>query len=473
MTARFLGIDQGTTGTKAVVLDSDGTVTPVYAGSHRQIHPAPGWVEHDAEELLDHVRQAITAAGPVDAIGLDNQGETVVGFDAETGKPIHNAIVWLDARTEPRIAALEAAGAGDDVRQRTGLPLDSYFSATKLAWLLENVPGAADLQRAGHLRLGTSDAFFLHRLTGRFATDLSTASRTSLMDLTDGRWDPELCRLFGVPADTLPEILPSAGGFGRLADGTPVTAALVDQQAALYGHGCREAGDLKFTFGTGGFALAVTGDAPVLDSASGLLPTIAWEIEGQRRYALDGGLYNAASALDWARAQGLFQDNAEIADFEGPSAIERGLVFVPALSGLACPHWDRAASGLFLGLGLETTRRDMVQAVLEGIALRAAEVLAAFDRLVPLKDTVSIDGGLTRNPYFRRMLARASGKRIRTIGAETAAIGSALLAAKGAGFGDIPVDLPIEIDAPDHPLPDALKARFAEAVRRAKGWKTL
>jgi glycerol kinase len=471
MTACFLGIDQGTTGTKAVMLDEDGTVTPVYAANHRQIHPAQGWVEHDAEELLHHVRQAIAAAGPVTAVGIDNQGETVVGFDAETGAPVHNAIVWLDARTEPRIADLEAAGAGDTVRRLTGLPLDSYFSATKLAWLLENLPEAAALHRAGRLRLGTSDAFFLYRLTGRFATDASTASRTSLMDLRSGRWDEELCRLFGVPVATLPEILPSSGPFGTLADGTPVTASLVDQQAALYGHFCRAPGDLKFTFGTGGFALAVTGDAPVFDTRSGLLPTVAWESDGKRTYALDGGLYNAASALDWARAQGLFQDHAEIADFPGPSALERGLVFVPALSGLACPHWDRAAAGMFLGLGLETTKRDMVQAVLEGVALRAAEVLAAFDQLVPLGATVSIDGGLTRNRYFRRMLACASGKRIRALAGEAAAIGTALLAAKGAGFGDIPVTVPTESAEPEAPLPDTLKARFAEAVRRSSGWK--
>jgi glycerol kinase len=465
-----LGIDQGTTGTKGVLLFPDGTHRLVFTARHAQSHPALGWVEHDAEELLAHVSAAINSAGTIAAIGLANQGETVVAFDAETGRPIHPAIVWMDARAEPTIQRLRGEGAEAVSLARSGLPLDSYFSAGKLGWILENLPEAQTLLRQGRLRLGTSDAFFLFRLTGSFSTDLSTASRTGLLNLADETWDETLCALHGVPPETLPRILPSDGAFG-VAGGVPVTASLVDQQAALFGHGGRTPGALKFTFGTGGFALAVTGEAPVRDAVSGLLTTVAWRRGGVTTYALDGGLYHAASALDWARGIGLFADHAEIDAFAGPTALERGLVFVPALTGLGCPHWDRTATGLFIGLGLGTTRQDMARAVLEGVALRAAEVLDAMGTLITLPDVISIDGGLSRNRYFCRFLAQVLGRAVTVFDGEAAALGVALMAMAGAGLAAPSLQSVIGARyEPAAPLAATHRDRFTEAVRRARGW---
>jgi glycerol kinase len=273
----------------------------------------------------------------------------------------------------PRSSSCDTTGQRPLTRSRAGLPLDAYFAASKLRWLLDHAPDARRLARQGLLRLGTSDAFFLDRLCGVYATDITTASRTSLMNLATGTWDPELCRLFGVPIGLLPPIVPSVHPFGEIRGrGLSLTAAIVDQQAALFGHGCHLPGDIKITFGTGAFALAVAGDKPPAGDG-GMLPTVAWRIGDRTAYAMDGGVYNAASALNWVRGLGLFTDLREIDSFQGPTALERGLAFVPALSGLACPYWDRSAAGLWLGMGLETTRDHMLQAVLEGIAMRSAQ----------------------------------------------------------------------------------------------------
>ncbi len=368
-----IAIDQGTTGTKAHRLHGDGRFETIAGFEHRQIYPQQGWVEHDPEELARHVEAALERAGDASAIGIANQGETVIAWDGDTKRPIHNAIVWQDARTSGVTERMKADGAEELTLKLAGLPLDPYFSAAKLRWLLDNVPEAKSLRSAGRLRLGTSDAFFLDRLTGRFATDVTTASRTSLMNLETLQWDARLAELFGVPIECLPEIRPTAGPFAE-ARGIPVTASLVDQQAALFGHGCRRKGDAKITFGTGAFALAVAGATVPRDSESGLEATIAWKLgDAPCAYALQGGIYNAASAVNWARSLGLFADYKEIDEFAAEPAIARGLVFVPALSGLSCPYWDRRAAGLWLGMGLETTRSDMMQALLEGVALLARQ----------------------------------------------------------------------------------------------------
>lgn len=471
-----LAIDQGTTATKAQRLWPDGSFDTVASIAHRQILPQPGRVEHDPEELLASVRQCIEKAGPVVAVGLANQGETCLAWDGATGRPLYNAIVWQDARTQDVVEQLKAKGAEELTRQRAGLPLDPYFSATKLRWLFDNAPDALDLMRRGRLRLGTSDSFFLDRLTGRFVTDVTTASRTSLMNLDTLAWDPELCALFGVPMAALPEILPTTGSFGqvRTAAGTaPLTASVVDQQAALYGHGCRRPGDAKVTFGTGAFVLALSGPRPLRDAASGLLPTVAWKVgDVAATYALDGGVYNAGSAVDWARGLGLFGEYEELR-FDAAPAIERGLVFVPALSGLACPYWDRSAAGLWIGMGLETTRGDMVQALLEGIALRVADLLDAIAALVPLSQTISIDGGLTRNPWFCQFLADATGRAITVPSTpDLTSLGTALLARRGAGLADdLPLPPPDRTIEPARPLDPALRARFRDAVGRAQRWR--
>lgn len=471
-----IAIDQGTTGTKAHRLRGDGAFETVAGFEHRQIYPRQGWVEHDPEELVRHLETALDRAGKADAIGIANQGETVVAWDAETKRPIHNAIVWQDARTADVTERLKADGAEELTLKVAGLPLDPYFSATKLRWLLDNVAEAKALRQAGRLRLGTSDSFFLDRLTGRFATDVTTASRTSLMNLETLQWDQRLADLFGVPLDCLPEIRPTAGAFAE-ARGMPVTASLVDQQAALFGHGCRRKGDAKITFGTGAFALAVAGSAVPRDTESGLEATVAWKLgDAPVAYALQGGIYNAASAVNWARSLGLFADYDEISDFTAESAIARGLVFVPALSGLSCPYWDRRAAGLWLGMGLETTKADMMQALLEGVALLAEKVMAAIDKLSPLASVLSVDGGMTRNRYFTRFLADAMNKRVRIpSSAELTGLGAAQLAMVGAGLADIdtlpPAPPPKAEIAPTAPLGADLHARFTAAVERSRAWR--
>ena len=289
MTGR-LAIDQGTTSTKAYRSGPHGTAVAVGSRTHRQIHPRPGWVEHAPAELLDGIRALIEAAGPCATAGLANQGETVVAWDARTKRPLHNAVVWQDERTADAVARLRAGGVESLTRDVAGLPLDPYFSATKLRWLLAHAEGAGELRRAGRLRLGTSDAFFLDALTGEFATDVSTASRTSLMDLSRLAWSPPLCAAFGVPLECLPEIRPTVGDFGQIPGGPHVGVAMVDQQAALYGHRCERPGDVKITFGTGAFALGVAGGTPP-DCTSGLLATCAWQIgDAAACYAREGGI---------------------------------------------------------------------------------------------------------------------------------------------------------------------------------------
>ena len=475
---RFVvAIDQGTTATKAHQLFVDGTFQPMFSVEHRQHYPQPGQVEHDPRELLANILQCLDYAQGADALAIDNQGETVIAWDARSGEPICNAIVWQDNRTQPVIERLKSEGAEALTLERAGLPLDAYFSATKLRWILDHVPAARSLAGQGHLRLATSDAYFLDRLCGSYATDVTTASRTSLMNLGTGQWDPDLCRLFGVPLDLLPPIRPTVFEHGVIT-GTriPLVASLVDQQAALFGHGCHARGQAKITFGTGAFALAVAGTTPVAAFDTGILPTVAWRLGTQTTYAIDGGVFNAASALDWAKRLGLFAHFRELRDLAGPSALERGLVFVPALSGLACPYWDRSAAGLWLGMGLETTRLDLVQAVLEGVALRSAQALAAMDERVPLAPVVSIDGGLSLNPYFCTFLARALGRRVVVPSTpDLTGLGCAQLAFIGAGFGPPdtlpPVAPPDRVVEPDAALPTQMLARFGDAVERARHWR--
>lgn len=408
----ILALDQGTTSTRAVVLEGD-RLRVTYAARHRQILSAPGLVEHDPAEILSHLRAAMQ---PATAIGLSNQGESCLGWDAVTGDPVSPIIVWQDTRTLDTLATLRDAEA--EVLARAGLPLDPYFSAAKLAWIAR-LPAARQLGR--RLRLGTTDAWFRQMLFGTCATDPTTAARTSLMNLATLEWDAELCRIFGVPIDALPPIRPSTGDLGG-----GLRASVTDQQAALYGHGCRVAGDAKITLGTGAFLLAVT-DAPCI--GSGPIPTVAWQKAGEAPvFALDAGVTTAASALDWARGLGLFQDYEGIADFAAPPAIDRGIAFVPALAGLGCPHWDRTARAGWSGLTLDAGPLDMVQALLEGIAFRMAEAAQSVAALQPLT-RISVDGGLARNPYLVQTLADALDRPLfLPEEVEQTALGTALLA---------------------------------------------
>jgi len=435
---RYAAIDQGTTGTRVVVFSEDGKYFSPGAIAHKQLTPNAGWVEHDPMEILRNIRACLSHCGVVDAIGLAHQGESVVAWDAQSGLPLYNAIIWQDQRTENVIRRLRAEGVEGRVQAKTGLPLDTYFSASKLGWIMRNVPGANELSRRGQLRLGTMDAFFMFHLCGTHVTDYNSASRTSLFNIHTLEWDEELCRLFDVPIEALPEVRHNTSHFGDVryeGNTTPLTACIVDQFAGTYGHGCLEPGQMKITFGTGAFLQSITGNTVPDAQNSGLLPTLCWKLPGEQPvYGLDGGVYNAASAINWAGKIGLYSEIEEFSDFPDEPAIARGLAFVPALSGLGCPYWDRSAAGLWAGLSLETERKDMLQSILEGIAMRSAEVIYAMNKVRPIGDTISVDGGLSSNAYFKQFLASLIQKRIVSpANREITAQGVALLARKGLG----------------------------------------
>lgn len=412
----ILAIDQGTTSTKAFVLTEGGQFLSCGALPHRQHLPKEGFVEHDAEELICNIEtlidRAVVAYPTISAIALANQGETVVAWDRSTKTSLHNAIVWQDQRSQSLLDALPEATKAR-ITALSGLPVDAYFSASKIAWLLTHVPEVREAARSNRLGIGTSDSFFIDRLTGSYTTDLTTASRTSLMNLTTGQFDKELCEIFGVPIELLPAIAPTVGAFGTIRRGAHemlLVVGIVDQQAALFGHGCRVTGDAKITFGTGSFALALSGLSPILDR-QGLVPTVAWQMPGQSPvYALDGGDYTAAAAVDWALSVGLATSIEDFNFGDSTPAILRKVAFVPALAGLAAPYWRRDVAASFVGLRQATTSSDLRQAVIEGVAYRGAELIEALCGAGC--GAISIDGGLARNSYFVQFLADAMGRPV-------------------------------------------------------------
>ncbi|MEE9326212.1 MAG: FGGY family carbohydrate kinase [Cocleimonas sp.] len=472
-----LAIDQGTTSTRALVLEDSGEATVTQIIQHKQIYPKTHWVEHDPEELITNIlqciEQSLSSYPDIKYMGIDNQGESCLAWHAETKQALSPVIVWQDSRTQDVIDSLKKQGLDKITLDTAGLPLDPYFSASKLGWIIQNIPEVQKALKQSKLRLGTTDAFFLDRLTGKFVTDVTTASRTSLMNLTTLEWDKQLCELFNVPIEILPEIVPSTGDFGTFhINGKTITirTSICDQQASLFGHGCRKKGDIKITFGTGAFAFAITGQSPILNSNSGLLPTPAWQLEKQQNlFALDGGVYNAGAAINWAKSLGLFDTFDEINQFSKNSAIEEGLVFVPALSGLACPHWDRKAAGLWIGLSLGSTSLDMMQAVLEGVAFRSAEVIIAMQQESTISDQISIDGGLSANPFFCQFLSNVLYKEI-TVSQfpEVTALGTAQLA---SGKYDKPQ---ANDESKIHYLPKRdmrnFLNKFTHGVEYSKGW---
>ncbi|ODP34201.1 FGGY family carbohydrate kinase [Pandoraea sp. ISTKB] len=470
---RIAAIDQGTTSTRVLVVDEHGGADIARAIRHHTYHPHPGWVEQSAEELLSNMSACVETAGNVDAMGIDNQGESCLAWDAKTGEALSPVIAWQDNRTEVELNRLRADGAQSLTLERAGLPIDPYFSASKLAWLLKHNRKVRNARKRGTLRLGTTDAYFLDRLTGHFATDTTTASRTSLMNLQTGQWDDALCKLFDVPVECLPEIRSTVGDFGQIGN-VPVTASVVDQQAALYGHGCRKSGDAKITFGTGAFALTLTGEHIVRVPDQGLVPTVAWRIGDKITYALEGGVYDASAAVEWGGRLGLFEDLAEISAFESPAAIASGLVFVPALSGLACPHWDRTAGAMWIGMRASTSRQDMCQAMLEGVAMCAAQVMHAMSRHVDMASHISVDGGLARNTYFAHFLADVLGTSVRTQRFhELTSFGCAALAALGYGVQLQERRNPSIIFKPRQPTETiaAWHNTFSQAIQRSRGWR--
>ena len=447
----ILAIDQGTTGTTALVLDESLQVKGRGYQEFEQHYPQPGFVEHDPDELLASVRAAVAAAvdqsgvrhAELAAVGITNQRETVVVWDRATGAPVHRAIVWQDRRTAEACRELIASGAEDAVRAATGLPIDPYFSATKLSWILDQGDLRARAER-GELAFGTVDSFLIHALTGGAAhvTDVSNASRTMLFDLRAMNWSDELLERFRVPRSVLPEVRPSAGAFGAvrgvpgLPDGLAITGVAGDQQAALFGQACFEPGDAKCTYGTGAFLLMNTGDAPV-PSTHGLVTTVAWELPGERAYALEGSAFVAGAAVQWLR-DGLefFASASEVEALAASVDSSDGVVVVPALTGLGAPHWRPDARGAITGLTRGTTRAHLARATLEGIALQNVDILRAMERDAGhALGTLKVDGGAAANDLMMQFQSDVLGVPIRRPQLlETTALGAAFLAGLGCGL---------------------------------------
>lgn len=436
----ILALDQGTTGSTALVVASDGTVRGRGYREIPQFYPAPGEVEHDAETLfrsiIDAGRDALTMAGvDVDGIGITNQRETVVLWDRDTLSPVGPAIVWQDRRTAPRCAALREAGHEPVLREKTGLLLDPYFSATKLEWMLRDplVRARAD---AGALCSGTVDSWLVTRLTNGAAhvTDVTNASRTLLADLRTGEWDDELLALFGIPRQLLPRVVPSAGvvgvasaaWFGRAI---PIAGLAGDQQAALLGHGCVTPGAAKVTYGTGAFLLRFTGDDAPPTPADGILATIAAGPRGKLAWALEGSLFIAGAAVQWLRdGLGLIRDAAETAGLAASVADTGGVTLVPAFTGLGAPYWNAEARGTITGLTRGTTRAHLVRATLEAIAHSTCDLVESMGGVTALR----VDGGAAQNDWLMQMQADLLGVPVeRPAAVELTAYGAARLAAIG------------------------------------------
>ncbi len=440
--AYLLGIDQGTTTTTAVVVDDTGRLVDRRSVPLTPRFPGPGRVEQDPWEILAGVRAAavpLIEAYPITAVGFDNQGETFVLWDGRTGQPLTPAIVWQDQRAAALCEALRGQVDAGWLRHKTGLLLDSYFSAPKLRVVLDDNPDLAAAARAGWLRFGTTDSWVLWHLSPehRHVTDASTAARTLLYDIHQRAWDDELLALFDVPRSLLPEVLPAAGYVGDLDFGSgrplPLHALLVDQQAALFGQACFLPGEVKCTFGTGSFVLMNIGAAPRV-SQHQLLTTVAWELPTQTAYAFDGGIFVTGAAVQWlAESLRLVPDPPSSASVAAQSASDE-VVCVPALAGLAAPYWQTQVRGALFGLSRATTPADIVRATLEGIACRVVEVVAAMQADAgTFPPALKVDGGPSGNPYLMQCLADLANVEVRVAAArEATAMGMANLAAHAA-----------------------------------------
>ncbi len=452
-----LAIDQGTTGTTAMLVDKTLNVVAKVNQEFRQIFPQPGWVEHDLEDIWASTTSTVAAvlkesgvdASRIAAIGITNQRETVGLWDRKTNAPIHNAIVWQCRRTAERCQALKDAGHEEEVRHRTGLVLDPYFSGTKMGWLLDAVEGARDRAKAGELAAGTIDTFLVWRLTGgkSHMTDVSNASRTMLFDLHEQNFSDKLLDILDVPKEILPEVRSSSEVYGHtsgvpgLPDGIPIAGMAGDQQSALFGQACFNSGDTKCTYGTGAFIVMNTGDE-VKASKHGLLTTVAWKLgpEAKLQYALEGSVFCAGSAVQWLRdGLKIIDSSPEVEALAASVPDSKDVVFVPALTGLGAPHWRPDARGIMTGLTRDTERAHIARATLEGIALQCHEVIEAMKADSSALGEIRVDGGAAANNLLMQLqadLAKAPVVRPKMI--ETTAAGAAFLAGLAVGLFESP-----------------------------------
>ncbi len=448
----ILAIDQGTTGSTIALMDTDGRLLTSVNHEFPQIFPQPGWVEHDPESIWQSVLKGLTAVfsdtayavSQVAAIGITNQRETAVLWDSSTGEAVHNAIVWQCRRTTDVCEGLKAAGHEALIKAKSGLVLDPYFSATKFKWLLDNAPNARSLLAEGRLLAGTIDTYLMWRLSNGKAhkTDVSNASRTSLMSLETLDWDNELLHIFGVPHDILPEICPSSGRFTStegvpgLPDGLPISGVAGDQQSALFGQACFEPGNAKCTFGTGSFILMNAGSTPIV-SNSGLLSTVAWQLEGQDAvYALEGGAFVCGAAVQWLRDQlGIIDRAADIESLAESVESAGGVEFVPALAGLGAPYWAPEARGTLTGLTRGSGRGEIARATLDAMALQNVDILSAMEADIgKTMNALKVDGGASANNLLMQLQSDYLNRPItRPEVIETTVAGSCFLAGLGEG----------------------------------------
>ena len=486
----ILALDQGTSSSRAIVFDEYGHTKAVSQKEFTQIFPKPGWVEHNPMEIWSSqasvIAEAITSIDinglNIAAIGITNQRETTIVWDAETGEPVYNAIVWQDRRTSEFCDCLKRDGRTDLIRSKTGLIIDAYFSATKILWILENVPGARKRAEEGKLRFGTVDTWLIWMLTRGevHVTDVTNASRTMLFNIHTIEWDKELLEIFGIPKSMMPEVKSSSEVYGYtkttlFAHEVPIAGIAGDQQAALFGQMCTEPGSVKNTYGTGCFMLMNSGERPIM-SSNNLLTTIAWKIGDKVNYALEGSIFVAGSVVQWLRdGLGIIKSSSEVEALAASVPDNGGVYFVPALTGLGAPHWDQYAKGSIYGLSRGSTAAHIARAALEGIAFQTMDIVNAMQRDagVTLKE-LKVDGGASRNNLLMQFQADILGTSvIRPIVTETTALGAAYLAGLAVGYWEsidhIKSQWGVEMEFKPEASQEAiagLKAGWADAINR-------
>lgn len=486
----ILALDQGTSSSRAIVFDHEGRICATAQKEFPQHFPKPGWVEHDPKDIWSSeasvIAEAITALGinglNIEGIGITNQRETTIVWDAETGEPVYNAIVWQDRRTSEYCDSLKEQNLTGFIREKTGLIIDAYFSATKIRWILENVPGARARAEAGKLRFGTVDTWLLWNLTRGecHMTDVSNASRTMLFNIHTLKWDEDLMKLFGIPMSMLPEVHSSSEIYGYtkttiFAHKVPVAGIAGDQQAALFGQMCTTPGSVKNTYGTGCFLLMNSGTKPITSSHN-LLTTIAWKIGDTVNYALEGSIFVGGSVVQWLRdGLGIIKYSSEIESLAMTVPDNGGVYFVPALTGLGAPYWDQYAKGTICGLTRGTTAAHIARAALEGIAFETMDIVNAMEHDAGIKlAELKVDGGASRNNLMMQFQADILGtKVIRPKITETTAMGACYLAGLATGYWDSLDDIKRQWNADKvfEPLAPAekvlkLKEGWANAIGR-------
>ncbi|NMB08955.1 MAG: glycerol kinase GlpK [Tissierellia bacterium] len=490
----YIGLDQGTTGTTTLILDDNWDIYSQGYVEHTQYYPKPGWVEHDALEIWEKTKESVGGAlekgtlriNEIAAIGIDNQGETVVLWDKNTGKPIYNAIVWQDRRTAREADELNKDW-GDVIKEKTGVVVDAYFSALKIKWILDNVEGAREKAEKGEILAGTIDTWLIWNMTGGklHMTDYSTASRTMLLNINEGKWDKDILEKLNIPESILPKIESSSKVYGYtdpscfLGGEIPIAGNIVDQQAALFGQACFEPGTVKTTYGTGCFMLMNTGDK-IVDSKNGLLTTVAWGLEDKMTFALDGGVYITGAAIQWLRdGINIIETAQETENIAKSVPDSGGLYFVPAFVGLAAPYWDQYARGMMIGITAGTTRAHIVRATLESIAYQVKENLDVMKKDSGIDiEVMRVDGGPVVNEFLMQFQADLLGIPVDVpVITETTALGAAYMAGLAVGaFKDLD-EIASKWKLRKRYLPqidegerEKLMAGWRNAVERCRNW---